>query len=62
MRTNSDIDDKLMAKAMRLSAKKTKRETVEALKLLVNRRQAKILDLFGKIEWVGDLEKMRLDN
>jgi Arc/MetJ family transcription regulator len=30
MRTNSDIDDKLMAKAMRLSAKKTRRETVEA--------------------------------
>ena len=40
MRTNIDIDDKLMQKAMRTSGFKTKRETVEAaLKMLSMRRE-----------------------
>ncbi len=63
MRTNIDIDDRLMAEAMAATGFKTKRETVEAaLRLLARRkRQESILELFGKVEWEGDLEADRLD-
>lgn len=64
MRTSIEIDDQLMAQAMRASGKKTKRETVEyALKLLVqSRRSAEaILALRGKVEWDGDLDTLRRD-
>ena len=61
MRTNIDIDDNLMAKAMRASGKPTKRAVVEeALDLLVRtRRQAGIRKWRGKVAWEGDLEKSR---
>jgi antitoxin ParD1/3/4 len=56
MRTNIDIDDDLMAQAMRAGPFKTKREAVEAgLKLLA--RQAayrEILKWRGKLKWEGD--------
>jgi Arc/MetJ family transcription regulator len=63
MRTNIDIDDKLMAEAQALSGAKTKRETVEeALQLLVRiRRQDAIKDLQGLYRWEGDLDDMRTD-
>ena len=63
MRTNIDIDDELMAEAMRLSGKGTKRETVEeALRSFVRlERQQGVRRLRGKINWVGDLDAMRLD-
>jgi Arc/MetJ family transcription regulator len=63
MRTNVDIDDRLMDEAKRLSGLKTKRAVVNAgLESLIRlKRQAKILDLAGKIEWVGDLDEMRRD-
>ena len=64
MRTNIDIDDKLMAEAMELSGARTKKQTVEeALKDMVRRRKAAkaILALRGKIEWEGDLDTMRRD-
>ena len=64
MRTNIDIDDRLMAQAMSASGKKTKRETVEeALNLLVrSRRSADAMRAIrGKIEWEGDLDAMRSD-
>lgn len=54
MRTNIDIDDKIMQDAMRAGGFKTKKETVEAaLKALARQRksQRKILELFGKIEF-----------
>jgi len=53
MRTNIDIDDALMAEAMAAGDFKTKRAAVEAgLRLLARRkRQAEVLDLFGKIDW-----------
>ena len=56
MRTNIDIDDKIMQDAMRAGGFKTKKETVEAaLKALARQRksQRKILELFGKIEFVS---------
>ncbi len=63
MRTNIDIDDRLMAEAMAATGFKTKRETVEAaLRLLARRqRQASALDLFGQVEWEGDLDAERRD-
>jgi Arc/MetJ family transcription regulator len=56
MRTNIEIDDELMAKAMSAGPYKTKKEAVEAgLKLLA--RQAayrEILKWRGKLKWEGD--------
>lgn len=62
MRTNIDIDDRLMRRAMRSSRSRTKRATVEAgLRLLIQTRaQASIRRLRGKIRWGGDLRKSRL--
>ena len=56
MRTNIEIDDGLMAKALEAGPYKTKKEAVEAgLKLLA--RQAayrEILKWRGKLKWEGD--------
>jgi Arc/MetJ family transcription regulator len=61
MRTNIDIDDKLMKQAMRATGMTTKKAAVEAsLRLTIQlKEQAKIRDLFGKVEWEGDLNAMR---
>jgi Arc/MetJ family transcription regulator len=61
MRTNIDIDDRLMRQALRASEQTTKRGVVEeALKLLVQTRsQAGIRKLRGRIRWEGDLEVSR---
>ena len=50
MRTNIEIDDKLMTEALQLTGLKTKRDVVDAaLHLLVrHRRQRALLDLAGK--------------
>lgn len=63
MRTNIEIDDRLMAEAMEAGGLSTKRETVEAaLRLFARRkRQASALDLFGKVDWEGDLDADRRD-
>ena len=63
MRTNIVIDDELMAKAMKATGLKTKRETVEvALERLVDLdAQREFRNLRGKIKWVGDLDAMRRD-
>lgn len=63
MRTNIMIDDALMAEALRATGLKTKREAVEAGLRLLSRqaRQAAVADLFGKVEWRGDLVAERLD-
>ena len=63
MRTNIEIDDELMAKAMKSTGAKTKKAAVEeALRLLVQlRAQTSIRDLRGKVKWEGDLEISRLN-
>jgi Arc/MetJ family transcription regulator len=64
VRTNIDIDDKLMAEAMELMSARTKKQAVEdALREAVQRRRSAnaILALRGKVEWVGDLDAMRRD-
>jgi len=64
MRTNIVIDDRLMAEALRATGLKTKREAVEAgLRLLARRaRQAAAAELFGAVDWQGDLDVERRDD
>jgi Arc/MetJ family transcription regulator len=61
MRTNIDIDDRLMRQAMRHSGTRTKKATVEAgLRLLVETHaQTAIRRLKGKVHWKGDLDESR---
>jgi len=61
MRTNIEIDDRLMRKAMKSCGARTKRATVEAgLKLLADTHaQGSIRRLRGKIHWEGNLEESR---
>ncbi len=63
MRTNIEIDDKLMKDALKATGVKTKREAVElGLKTLVRlRAQETARELKGKITWEGDLNAMRTD-
>ena len=61
MRTNIDIDDELMAEAMRATGLRTKKATVEeALRRVLADRDARqaIRELRG-LGWDGDLDAMR---
>lgn len=53
MPTNLAIDDRILSEALRVGGHKTKKATVtEALIEYIRRRkQRKIIDLFGKIEF-----------
>ncbi|SOE20320.1 Transcription regulator of the Arc/MetJ class [Spirosomataceae bacterium TFI 002] len=61
MRTNIVIDDNLLAEAKELSNLTTKKDIVEesikAYIALLKRQN--MLELFGKVEWMGDLDEMR---
>ena len=61
MRTNIDIDDKLMADALKATGLRTKKETVElGLKTLIRlKKQEGIKRYRGKLEWAGNLDEMR---
>ncbi|MGA3082088.1 MAG: type II toxin-antitoxin system VapB family antitoxin [Terracidiphilus sp.] len=61
MRTNIEIDDELMRQAMKATGAATKKAAVEAcLRQTVQlKEQAKIRELFGKVQWEGDLDAMR---
>jgi Arc/MetJ family transcription regulator len=61
MRTNIEIDDKLMKKALRATGAKTKKAAVDAaLRLVVKmRQQESVRDLWGIAEWEGDLKQLR---
>jgi Arc/MetJ family transcription regulator len=61
MRTNIDIDDKLMADAQKVTGLATKKQTVEqALRLMVKlRRQQEVGAAFGKYPWRGNLARSR---
>jgi len=63
MRTNIEIDDKLMRDALRATGLKTKRAAVEqGLRTLLRLiRQSEIRRLRGKLDWQGDLNAMRSD-
>jgi len=62
VRTNIDIDDKLMRSAMKATGASTKRAAVEAaLRLAVQlARQNEALKQLWGIGWDGDLEQMRM--
>jgi Arc/MetJ family transcription regulator len=64
MRTNIVIDDELMARVLKMTGLRTKREAVElGLKTLVKlKQQEQIRQFRGKLPWQGDLEKMRSDS
>ena len=61
MRTNIEIDDKLMSQAMALTGKGVKRDVVEeALRLAVQLdRQARAIRQLWGIGWEGNLDEMR---
>jgi Arc/MetJ family transcription regulator len=63
MRTNIEIDEKLIRETLKATGLKTKRAVVDhALRELLRvSRQAEMRKLRGKFRWEGDLEKMRLD-
>ena len=58
MRTNIEIDDKLMKQALRLSGLKTKRAAIDAaLRMFVRvKRQSDISKLAGKVEFWDDID------
>lgn len=61
MKTNIDLDERLVDQAQRITGLKTKKELVNhALSELVRRNDQKaILRLRGKISWTGDLQTLR---
>ena len=62
-RTVVNLKDDLIRKGRRLTGLKKKVEVVNlALEELVRQKEArKILDLAGKVRWVGNLKAMRRD-
>ncbi len=61
MRTNIDIDDVLLQRALRCSGASTKKAAVEQglLLLIQTHAQTSIRRLRGKVNWQGDLNKSR---
>lgn len=61
LRTNIEIDEKLVAEGLKLTHLKTKKALVHhALKELVSKKKRKnLLAMEGKVEWIGELNKMR---
>lgn len=61
MRTNIEIDDKLLSSAMTAAGLPTKKATVEeGLRLLVQMRgQVEALDDLKGLGWKGNLNRMR---
>lgn len=59
MRTNIDIDDNLIKKAMKATGLPTKKSVVEAgLRLLIEvHAQTGVRRLRGRVDWQGDLDE-----
>jgi Arc/MetJ family transcription regulator len=64
MRTNIEIDDKLMNDVLKATGLKTKKDAVElGLKTLIRlNKQENIKKFRGKLQWTGDLDDMRTDS
>jgi Arc/MetJ family transcription regulator len=62
MRTNIDLNDELIAEAMRVAGVHTKKEAVElGLRALIEARKKKDLtDLAGKIKFVDNYDHKKL--
>lgn len=63
MRTNIELDEKLVRTGLSVTGCKTKKDLVHlALRELVRRKRIKeILKFVGKVDWEGDLSKVRGD-
>jgi Arc/MetJ family transcription regulator len=61
LRTNIELDEKLVKEGLKLTRKKTKKELVNhALRELVSRlKRKKLLELEGKVKWKGKLSDLR---
>ncbi len=61
MRTNIEIDDKLMNEVLKATGLTTKKEVVElGLKTLIRlKKQETIKNFRGQLKWSGDLDDMR---
>lgn len=61
MRTNIELNDRLVAEAKKLTGIGTKKALVEeALHVLIRLyKQRRVRALRGKLEWQGDLNEMR---
>jgi Arc/MetJ family transcription regulator len=62
MRTNIEIDDQLLKRVMRSSGSPTKKAAVDTAlrRYMQMEEQAKIRELWGTVEWEGNLEESRL--
>ena len=62
MRTNIDLDEKMMREALKFSKAKTKKDLIhQALREFVeNRRRLNLLDLEGKIEFAEGYDHKRM--
>lgn len=60
-RTNIVLDEKLVEKGKKVTGLRTSKSVVDfALKELIRRsNQRQILDLFGAVDWDGNLSQMR---
>lgn len=63
MRTNIQIDDKLMADALTATGLKTKKDAVElGLRTLLRlKQQEEIRQFRGKLKWDGNLDEQRTE-
>ena len=61
MRTNIVIDDKLMSDALKATGLETKREAVAlGLKTLIKLKKQEGIKAFrGRLQWEGNLDRMR---
>ena len=61
MRTNIEIEDRLMRDALNATGLRTKRAAVElGLQTLIRlKKQEKIRKFRGQLEWTGNLDEMR---
>jgi Arc/MetJ family transcription regulator len=64
MRTNIEIDDKLMNDVLKVTGLKTKKDAVDlGLKTLIRlNKQKNIKKLRGKLQWSGGLDDMRTNS
>ena len=60
-RTNIELDERLVQQTLKLTHLKTKKELLNyALEELLHRlKRRKLLELEGKVNWIGDLDKLR---
>jgi Arc/MetJ family transcription regulator len=61
MRTTLNLDDVALEAAMKVSEGRTKTEVVnEALRRFARaKRRRQLLDLRGKVQWIGDVDTLR---